>query len=68
MIEPPSVERGMRIMNGSLARPLFHEITYVTLKQIQHLPMEMSNLRFFRVFESYPTGVATAASCRGYFA
>jgi len=40
---------------GKPARPLLSEITYVTSKQIQHLLMEIPNLRFFRVFASYPS-------------
>ena len=39
---------------GKPTRPLLREINYVTSKQIQHLLMSMPNLRFFRVFASYP--------------
>jgi len=41
-------------MAGKPARPLMREITYVTSRQIQHWLMEIPNLRFFRVFTSYP--------------
>ena len=51
---PRLISAGILKMAGKPARPLLSEITYVTSREVQHLLMEIPNLRFFRVFSSYP--------------